>query len=255
MSTLKPLCILLGLALSLSACVSERAGAPGRDIQQVVNTRMELGYRYLNDGNRESARRQFMDVIKLDSGVAEAYLGVARVHEANQEVEQADSFYRKALGKRPADSKAALQLAYGQFLWNQKRYKEAAKQFEAAGKDYDYPGRSLGIYWWARCQAQLGDIAKAKANYQYALNLRADMGEPYLELADLAFSERDYQSAEQQYEKFTQLSKQNPRSLWLGIRLHRILGHDDKVASYALVLRNLYGSSEEYLEYQRLIGQ
>jgi type IV pilus assembly protein PilF len=111
------------------------------------------------------------------------------------------------------------------------------------------------LYWAGRSQAEAGDMVKAKVSFQRALNVRPDFGEPYLELADDAFKARDYMNAQQHYEQFTRFSKQNPRSLWLGIRLYRVLGQDDKVASYALVLKNLYGSSDEYLEYQRLIGQ
>ncbi len=247
--------VLLLVSVVLSACVAEGVRNDKKNQDQIASNRLELGYRYLADGNREAARKQFMDVVKLDSGLGDAYLGVARVHEANLEINEADSFYRKAVGKRSLDSASAIRLAYGHFLWSQKKYKDAAKQFDAAGKDFDFRDRSQGIYWLGRCQAVLGDVAKARASFQYAINVRPSFGEPYMELAELAFAERDYINAEQHYEKFTQNAKQNPRSLWLGIRLHRVLGHDDKVASYALALKNLHGSSDEYLEYQRLMGQ
>jgi type IV pilus assembly protein PilF len=238
----------------MSGCVSDTKEGQ-RNISQAVETRLELGNRYLADGNRESARRQFMDVLKMDSGAAQAYLGIARVHEANVEYPEAETNFKKALGKASKESRSGIEMAYGEFLWKRNRYKEAAKRFDYAGGDYDFLGRAQGLYWLGRCQAQLGDPAKAQGSFQRALNVKPEFGEPHLELADLAFSQRDYTNAELHYDNFTKFAKQNPRSLWLGIRLHRVLGHDDKVASYALVLKNLYGSSDEYLEYQRLIGQ
>jgi type IV pilus assembly protein PilF len=251
--SLVPILMLLGAVLT-SGCVSEIKDG-GRNLNQAVETRLELGNRYLADGNRESARRQFTDVLKINSGIAEAYLGIARVHAANVEYPEAETNFKKALSKASKNSRADIEMAYGEFLWKQKRYKDALKHFEHAGEDYDFRGRAQGLYWLGRCQVEVGELVKAQASFQHALNVKPEFGEPYLELADAAFKARDYINAEQQYEQFTRLSKQNPRSLWLGIRLHRVLGHDDKVASYALVLKNLYGSSDEYLEYQRLIGQ
>ncbi len=246
--------VVLASAVVFGGCVSETKEGQ-RNIVQAVETRLELGYRYLADGNRELARRQFIDALKMDSGAADAYLGIARVHEANVEYPEAETNFKKALSKANKESRSGIEMAYGEFLWKRKRFKDASKHFEYAGGDYDFSNRSQGLYWMGRCQAELGDLVKAEGSFQRALNVKPEFGEPYLELAELAFRQRDYINAEQQYEQFTKYAKQNPRSLWLGIRLHRVLGHDDKVASYALVLKNLYGSSDEYLEYQRLIGQ
>lgn len=247
-----PLVIIIATAFT-SGCVNETRDK--RSTTQAVETRLELGNRYLADGNRESARRQFTDVLKMDSGNSEAYLGIARVHEANVEYPEAETNFKKALSKADKESRSPIEMAYGEFLWKQKRYKDAAKHFIVAGDDYDFRNRAVGLYWAGRSQAEAGDMAKAKASFQRALNVKPEFGESYLELADDAFKARDYINAQQHYEQFTRFSKQNPRSLWLGIRLYRVLGQDDKVASYALVLKNLYGSSDEYLEYQRLIGQ
>jgi type IV pilus assembly protein PilF len=248
-----PLVIIIAAACA-SGCVSDiRDGK--RNTAQAVETRLELGNRYLADGNRESARRQFTDVLKMDSGNSFAYLGIARVHEANVEFPEAENNFKKALSKADKESRSVIDMAYGEFLWRQKRFKDAAKRFLIAGDDYDFRSRASGLYWAGRSQSEAGDTEKAKALFQRALNVKPDYGDPYLELAEDAFKARDYMNAQQLYEQFAKLSKQNPRSLWLGIRLYRVLGQDDKVASYALVLKNLYGSSDEYLEYQRLIGQ
>lgn len=246
--------VIVVTAVYLSGCVNETKDGR-RNATQAIETRLELGNRYLAEGNRESARRQFTDVVKMDSGVAEAYLGIARVHEANVEYPEAETNFKKALSKASKESRSAIEMAYGEFLWKQKRFKDAYKHYVSAGDDYDYRGRAQGLYWAGRCLAEISESEKAKASFQRALNVKPDFGEPYLELADELFKARDYINAELQYEQFIRFAKQNPRSLWLGIRLHRVLGHDDKVASYALVLKNLYGSSDEYLEYQRLIGQ
>lgn len=249
------LCLGAILLLGLQACVTEMPPGAERNTHKAVQTRLEAGQQYLAAGNREMARRQFSDVVKMDSSVAEGFLGIAQVHELNSEFAEADSNFRKALGKRSINGKASLQLAYGKFLWRQKRFKEGAKYFQLAGKDYDFRDRAEAIYFHGRCLAVLGDMVKANEAYRHAINLRENLGDAHLELADIAFGQRDYQQAQEHFQNFLKYTRQNPRSLWLGIRLERALGHDDTVASYALQLKNLYGSSEEYLEYKRLIGQ
>ncbi|HMW72938.1 MAG TPA: tetratricopeptide repeat protein, partial [Cellvibrionaceae bacterium] len=162
--------VVLASAVLISGCVSEtREGR--RNTTQAVETRLELGNRYLADGNRESARRQFMDVLKMDSGAAEAYLGIARVHEANVEYPEAETNFKKALSKANKESRSSIEMAYGEFLWKRKRYKDAAKHFESAGGDYDFRGRSQGLYWHGRCLSELGDLAKAQGSFQHAINV------------------------------------------------------------------------------------
>ncbi len=247
--------LILLLAGGLFGCVTETPTTKVVKKDSAIQTRLEAGAQYLADGNREMARRQYSEALKMDSGVAEAYIGIAQVHELNSEYVEADQNFRKALSKRTFNGKAAINLAYGKFLWGRKRFQDAVKYFDLAGKDYDFGGRAQAIYFSGRCRAELGDKVKAKAEFQHAVNLRDDMGDAHLELAALSFADRDYPQAEEHFTQFLKYSRQNARSLWLGIRLQRVLAHDDKVASYALQLKNLYGSSEEYLEYKRLIGQ
>lgn len=248
--------MVMGLLVLLGGCVTEMPGdAKGKRTEKAVQTRIEAGNSYLADGNRELARRQFVDAIKMDASAAEAYLGVAQVHQANREFSEADANFKKALGKRAFNGKSAIQFAYGQFLFERTQYKDAIKYFELAGKDYDYGKRPLAIYFHGRCLVELAQPEKASEQFQHAVNLREDFGEPYLEMALLAYTARDYSRADEHYQQFIKYSRHSARSLWLGIRLARTLGQDDRQASYALQLKNMYGQSQEYLDYQRLIGQ
>ncbi len=174
------LSLTLGLSLSLWGCVTEVPNQKGGNrTQKAVQTRVEAGNQYLADGNRELARRQFVDVIKMDSSVAEGYLGVAQVHQANQEFEEADQNYKKALGKRSIHGKSAISHAYGSFLWDRNKYKEAAKYFEAAGKDYDYGKRPLAIYFHGRCLVELGQPEKARHQFRTPLTLVEGLVDPH----------------------------------------------------------------------------
>ena len=65
----------------------------------------------------------------------------------------------------------------------------------------------------------------------------------------------EYSKAQEFYDAYRkQLKSQTPASLWLGIRLADKFGDHNAQASYALVLKNLYPRSEEYLEYMSAYG-
>ena len=46
------------------------------------------------------------------------------------------------------------------------------------------------------------------------------------------------------------MARPTSRSLWLGVRLSRVLGDQDQLSSYALALKNLFPESPEYRLYQ-----
>ena len=113
-------------------------------------------------------------------------------------------------------------MAYGEFLWKRKRYKDAAKHFESAGGNYDFSGRSPACIGTAAAWRSWAILRRPRAPFSMR-SMWAGIWRAHMELADLAFRQRDYINAEQHYEQFTKFAKQNPRSLWLGIRLHRVL--------------------------------
>ena len=54
---------------------------------------------------------------------------------------------------------------------------------------------------------------------------------------------RDY------YDRFSQLTEQNARSLLLGVRLAKVFEDRDKAASCGLQLKRLYPGTPEYQQY------
>ena len=66
----------------------------------------------------------------------------------------------------------------------------------------------------------------------------------------MSFDEKDYTSAKQYFDQFAKIAKPSARSLWLGIRIERIFGNQDKEASYAVALKGMFPYSKEYLAYK-----
>ena len=244
------------LFVCFSGCVTTSDGpAKVVDKNAAMEDYVQLGMRYLNSGNRDAAIGAFTNALKIDAKSAEAHQGIAMVYQLNGEMDLAEKSFRKALRSRADFSMSGIENSYGKFLLENGRTKEALEYFDRASKNLQYRGRASSMLMVGRCAAALGDHARAKGAFEYALNLNPRLSAASIELAELAFSERDYAKAKQYLDLFAKSARHTPRSLWLGIRIERIFGNKDKEASYALSLRNLHPYSQEYLDYKRYIEE
>ena len=70
-------------------------------------------------------------------------------------------------------------------------------------------------------------------------------------MVEINIERGDFTAAHRYYGQFRQWSpRQTPRSLELGIRLARVYDDQDAEASYALVLKSMYPTSKQYLDYR-----
>lgn len=244
------------ILLALQGCVTTmESGTAKVDTDKALEANIKLGMTYLQQNKREGALRSFTKALELDKKSAEAYLGMALIHQLNGEIREAEVNFKKALRNRIDFSQASIEFSYGRFLFEHSRFGDALSQFESAASDFTYPGRSEALMNVGRCALKLDDKVRAKAAFRHSLNLDTRMAQSALELAELSFDERDYTATKKYLNQFSDATRQVPRSLWLGIRIERIFGNKDKEASYVLALKNLYPYSQEYLDYKRYIEQ
>ncbi|MFN3358307.1 MAG: type IV pilus biogenesis/stability protein PilW, partial [Pseudomonas sp.] len=137
------LALLLLLTGFTAGCVSSGHDSPlqtgkGRDEARVAYVQLGLGY--LRQGMSEQAKVPLKKALELDGSDADANAALALVFQAQAEPELAEQYFSKALASRPADPR--LLNNYGSFLFEQKRYDQAARYFAQASADTLYPERS-----------------------------------------------------------------------------------------------------------------
>ena len=104
------------------------------------------------------------------------------------------------------------------------------------------------------CRLQLFDKEGAEAAFMRALTMDRTNTIALLEVAQLRLDAGDYEAAQQFYDTYRSVARQqSSRALWLGIRLARARGDRDAEGSYVLALTNLYPESAEYEAYLRTI--
>ncbi|AHL76403.1 pilus assembly protein PilW [Stutzerimonas stutzeri] len=241
--------LLFLLAGLMAGCVSSGSGNPmrtseGRD--EARDAYIQLGIGYLQQGEATRAKSPLRKALELDPNSADAHAALALVFQNEMENQLADEHYRKALSSR---NDARILNNYGSFLFEQKRYQEAMERFAKAAEDNLYSGRSHVFQNMGMTALQLGQREQAETYFTRALRLDSRQPRALLELAIMAYEDKQYVPAKRYYDSFSSLSEQNARSLLLGIRLAKIHQNRDQAASLGLQLKRLYPGTPEYQQF------
>jgi type IV pilus assembly protein PilF len=240
--------------LLLNACVTTEHGslAANADPKKAEAAYVQLGLGYLQSGNRDASKVNFENALKINSRSAGANEGMARLYQIDAENELAEKHFKLALRYDSSFSRARNN--FGSFLYQQQRYEEAYDQFELAAKDVGYDSRAVALVNLGRTALKLDRRDRARASFEHALSLQPNLSMAIVELADITYQLGEYAQSKKYLDRQAELARQTPRTLWLGIRLERKFGNRDKEMSYALQLKNLYGYSQEYLDYQEWLA-
>jgi type IV pilus assembly protein PilF len=242
----------LGLLVLISACVTETESVFTDDAspEKALEKRVALARQYIGEGNWVDAKRNLAIAANIDDQNPEVYEAFALVYQSTGESELAEESFKKAISLGKDFSRARNN--YAAFLFSQQRFEEAETQLEYVIQDTLYTGRPQAFINLGLCRLQTFDPQGAEEAFVRALSMDRNNLIALLELSQLRFEAKDYETAEQYYATYRKRAvRQSSRSLWLGVRIARATGDQDAESSHALALRNLYPDSEEYQAYRR----
>lgn len=234
----------------LAGCAST---PPGVDPQKAAELNAELGVDYMQQGRNELAMQKLQSALKYDSDSPTANHYIAELYRRLNRPDDADHYFRKAIDLTPDDS--ALQNNYGVFLCEQKRFDDGAQHLLKALNDPVYPDRAQAYDNLGHCMRDKGDMTAAEKYYRDALQANPRLAGVLLEMAQLSYDNKNYISARGFLQRYGAVAPQTPVSLWLGIRIERILGNQDALASYGLALKNQFPNSEQTQLYLKSLKQ
>lgn len=247
--------LLLAAAL-MSGCAARQGdagGLSGSEPEQAVEAYTSLGLQYLQAGNTVNAKMSLQRALAIDSGYAPAYNAMALAFQVEQEFGLAEEYFHKALAAAP-DS-AMVRNNFGAFLFARGRYGEACEQLELATRDPFYPQRAQAFENLGRCLVLSGQAAEAERAFRRSLAINGNRPLALVELSQLLIDRGERAEASRHFERFRELVEQQqaehyPKSLWVGIQLARLDRNVSRAATYALLLKNMFPTSEEYRLYQ-----
>ncbi|MBK4990870.1 type IV pilus biogenesis/stability protein PilW [Pseudomonas sp. S36] len=247
--TLRAALSILALLL-LAGCVSGGTGDPlasreGR--AQAGRAYVQLGLGYLQQGFTGQAKVPLGQALALDNHDSDAHAALALVYQAEGEPALAERHFRQAL--QASTGTTRIRNNYGSFLYAQGRFAEAEQMFRLASADTLYPERSRVFENLGLTALRLDRRDQAHAYLHKALQLDQRQPKALLEMAELSYENRHYVPARDYYDRFSQLSDHDARSLLLGSRLARVFDQQGTLAELGQQLQRLYPGTPEYQQY------
>lgn len=246
--------LLLLLPLVLAAC-QERALTrnDGRDAtgglgsgaprQSAADVYVELSSAYLREGSLGEALKNANKGVLVDPSSSNAHNMIALVHQRLGQGELAESHYRKAVALDP-DNPYVLN-SFGSFLCTQGLYDDADTYFRRAVGNPLYRTPWLAWHNAGVCALKRERRESAETYFRNALKSNARFAPALLQMADISLQQENYMSARAYLQRYIQITRHTPESLWTGIQTERQLGDKDQVSSYELLLRERFPDSDQ----------
>jgi type IV pilus assembly protein PilF len=238
--------LLMGVALIvLTGCqatggVNRNSVAPD---PKAAELNMRLGLNYLQRGDYAIALEKLEKALKQDPGLASAHNTIAILYQRLGKLKEAEKHYKLAVGYEPEYSQAHNN--FGVFLCQQGRYKEAEARFLEAIKNplYDSPAQAYenaGL-----CVGRIPEPELAEKYLRTALQINPYLGKSLLRMAELSYDQQDYLRSRGYLERYRQAAKWTPQALLQAIKTEQMLGDENAVASYKILLKGRFPDSEQ----------
>jgi type IV pilus assembly protein PilF len=242
--------------VALAGCVSTSS----KDIVtpepiRAAEINLELGLDYFRKGNLQQAKDKIDKAIEQNPRNSKAQITAGMLYDRLGNSDKAESHFSKGLALDPKNPE--VQNNYGAYLCQKGKYDRGEKLMLEAAANPLYRTPEVGYLNAANCARNGGDMKRAEENLRKALAVRPKFGEALIQLADLSYKKTDYLAARGFLERYMEVGRSNPASLWLGVRIERGLGNAAAAQNYAQRLKMEYpraAQTKELLESERNPG-
>lgn len=219
--------------------------------EQAVERRVQVAVSYLRKNEIRIAIRHLEMALNIDAESPRVHEVLGIAFEQGGDLELAEEHYKKSL--RLDDEYTRGRNNYASYLYRQARYQEALEEFEEVVKDVYYENRAPAFVNLGRVALKLSDMEKAELAFSRALSLDLKQVGGMIELAQIYYERNQFETAQRFFKKYREtVSQTSPKSLLLGIRLAHHFDDKNTIASYTMVLKNMYPESTEYQELKKI---
>lgn len=242
---MKHFAILAAIIILLTGCSSiEKYKAEQARNERLVETQVQLGVGYYEQGNLEVALEKLKMAIEVQPEYAPAHSAIALVYKDMRLFELADEHYRKAISLSPDEG--GTYNNYGVFLCQRNRPEEAEKYFLKAVNLPLYRTPELAYENAGACIRRIPDTKKAEAYLNRALELNPQLPTALINMAEIRFEQDRFLSSRGFLQRYEAISSHSAQSLWLGIRVERKLGDKNAEAVYKKQLQSNFPKSRQF---------
>lgn len=234
------------IALILSGC-NQATGGGSFDVSErsneVAESNLNLGIAYLKRGEYEKSLEKLNKALEADSRYTPTLNALGLLYQKLGNNVKAEQYFKQALGIRSNDPYTLNN--YGQFLCANDRFDEAQDAFMSAAKNPLYETPEISITNAGTCALKNNHPDTAEKFFRDALDKNPKVPIALIQMSQLSYDQGSYLSARGYLQRYLEVSKHSPASLWLGIQIEQQLGDKNTLSSYALLLKNRFPDSNE----------
>lgn len=219
------------------------------EVRRRARIRLELAVSYLGLGQTKVALDEVKQSLATDPNYADAYNVRGLIYLRLNDFAAADESFQRGLTLRPGDPDIAHNR--GWLLCQMQKYAEADTLFNQVLATQGYLSRSKTLMAQGLCQARAGRRAEAEKNLLSAYELEA--GNPVIayNIGLLQFQRGATDRAQFYVRRLNNTELANEESLWLGVKIERVLKDEVSMRQLADQLRRRFPESREYRWYQQ----
>lgn len=124
------LIFLTAIGIALASNAQQGVVAPKPDMKPYAIDAIQVGWKYVREGDYDSALRRFQIATQLDEDSAAGFYGAACVYNVQRKFDDAIRFYQEALKRDPSYAETYAHLGYA--LLEKQQYPEALQMLDKA---------------------------------------------------------------------------------------------------------------------------
>lgn len=245
--------IFIGLITLVSGCTvveTHSRFTEKKDLAKNIDFRVKAAFLHLQRGHTEPAKLKATEVLNIQPNHAPAMSALALALDKEGEPEEAERYYKKAIKTDPKYTRG--KELYGVFLYSKGRFEEALGQFESVVDDKLYDNLAAANLNLGLCALKVKKMERARSAFEKSVVINPKQTKPYIHLARISFSEKDYRFATRYYRNYEKnlgsVNNYTPRTLLLGYQIQKGAKRNELAARYVQLLAKLYPNSPEYAE-------
>jgi type IV pilus assembly protein PilF len=246
--------IVLGLVV-LGGCTTSSSNVTKPQPERAAEINLELGIEHLRKGSLQQAKDKIDRALEQNPRYGRAHLIAGMLYNRLGDESNADSHYQRAVALEPKNPE--FKNNYAVYLCQKNKFERGQKIALEAAADPLYKTPEVAYMNAGNCARSAKDLKGAEVYFRRALDVRPRFGEALFAMADLEYQQTDYMSARAFLQRYQEVGRTSPETLWLGVRIERGLGNKSQAQHYAQRLKAEYPSAaqtKELLESERNPG-
>jgi type IV pilus assembly protein PilF len=223
--------------------------------ERAAELNLELGVEHLRKGNLQQAKEKIDRALDQNPRFARAHLVAGMLYNRLGDERAAETHYERAISLEPKNPE--FKNNYATYLCQQKKFERGEKIALEAAADPLYKTPEVAYLNAGTCARSAGDVKRAEENFRKALATKPRFGEALFQMAELEYQQTEYMSARAFLQRYMEVGRTSPATLWLGVRIERGLGNRAQAQHYAQRLKAEYPTAvqtKELLESERNPG-